>query len=225
MALSIEPLQEEELDDFIRTYWAAFEPMSANMIMPMIYRKGLQEDLRDLFRHRIRRQTGSDLAKWCFCAKDAASGAIVGVSWWDINESPPQTKTDIDEQYEQSCQRRANEPPVKGMDHELGEAYFKVSFYSEMETVAGQPYMTLRMLAVHPKYHRRGAGSLLLKHGLAWADGLGLPVYLDCGVCGKPFYERHGFKIKGDFPLNCLDYGGRSDGRHWLMMRPLKGGS
>lgn len=192
--------------------------------MPMIYRRGLQEDLMDLFRHRMRRQTGSDLAKWCFCAKDNSSGDILGVSWWDINENPLQTRADIDEQYEQTCQRRANEPAVEGMDHELGEAYFKVSFYSEMETVAGQPYMTLRMLAVHPEYHRRGAGSLLLEHGLEMADRPGLTVYLDCGVCGKPLYERHCFVIKGDFPLKRLDYGGRSDGRHWLMMRPVKGG-
>ena len=224
MELTIEPLKDENLDDFIRTYWAAFEPISANMIMPMIYRKGLQEDLMEMFRHRLRRQTGGELAEWCFCAKDISSGDILGVSWWDINQNPPQSKAEIDKQYEQSCLRRENEPRVEGMDHELAQAYFKVAFYSEMETVAGQPYMTLRMLAVHPKYHRRGAGSLLLKHGLEKADSLGLPVYLDCGVCGKPLYERHGFAIMGDFPLNCLDYGGRSDGRHWLMMRPVTGG-
>jgi predicted N-acetyltransferase YhbS len=222
MELKIEPLKGDELDDFIKTYWSAFEPLSANMIMPMIYRNGLQGDTIEHFRTRILRQTGGDLAAYCFTAKDINSGDIVGVSWWRVNGNPPKTKTEFDAAYEQACEDRAKEPTVEGVHEELFHAYFRAAFYSEMETVDGQPCMTLCMLAVNPKYHRRGAGSLLLKHGLRKADSLKLPVYLDCGVMGKPLYERYGFQVAGDFPLNCLEYGGRSDGRHWLMMRPKK---
>ena len=223
MELSLEPLEEVELDDFIRTYWAAFEPLSANMIMPMIYRNGLQEDTMAHFRSRMHRLTGDDFASWCFTAKDITSGDIIGVSWWGVDDNPPKTQAEIDAAYQQTCRNRAKEPPVEGVHQNLAHAYFRAAFYSEMETVAGQPYMTLKMLAVNPKYHRRGAGSLLLKHGLEKADRLRLPVYLDCGVMGKPLYERYGFRVVGDFPLNGLDYGGRSDGRHWLMLRPKRG--
>jgi ribosomal protein S18 acetylase RimI-like enzyme len=222
MEVNIEPLEADELDDFIKTYWAAFEPLSANMIMPMIYRNGLQEDTMEHFRSRILRQTDGALATHCFTAKDINSGDIIGVSWWRVNDNPPKTKADIDVAYEQACEDRAKEPPVEGLHEDLSQAYFRAASYSEMETVDGHPYMTLCMLAVNPKYHRRGAGSLLLKHGLEKADSLRLPVYLDCGVMGKPLYERYGFQVVGDFPLNCLDYGGRSDGRHWLMMRPRR---
>lgn len=222
MEVAIESLKEEELNDFIRTFWAAFEPISANMIMPMIYRNGLQDDLIERFRYRIRRQTGGDLAKYCFTAKDTNTGEIIGVSWWAMIENPSRTKDEIDQAFEEDSKARAKEPPVEGIHGELNDAFFKVAYYSEMETVAGRPYMCLRMLAVHPNYHRRGAGSLLLTHGLEEADKLGLPVYLDCGVMGKPMYEKYGFENVGDFPLNCLDYGGRSDGRHWLMLRPAR---
>ena len=220
MDLKIEPLKEDELDDFIKTYWAAFEPLSANMIMPMIYQRGLQEDTMERFRYRIRRQTRGDLARYCFTAKDSSTGDIIGVSWWATAENPPRTNAEIDQTFEEDLQKRSLEPSVEGINQELNDTFFRVAYYSEMETVNGQPYMCLRMLAVHPKYHRCGAGSRLLRHGLEKADGLGLPVYLDCGVMGKPLYERNGFKNVGDFPLNCLDYGGRSDGRHWLMLRP-----
>ena len=111
---------------------------------------------------------------------------------------------------------------VEGMNFELDRAYFKVSFNTEMETMASQPYITLRLLATRPGHQRRGAGAMLLKLGLETADGLGLPVYLDSGVGGKSLYEHFGFDIVRDFPLNCLDYGGRSDGKHWSMLRPAK---
>jgi GNAT superfamily N-acetyltransferase len=188
--------------------------------MPMIYQNGLKEDTMERFRHRIRRHTGGDLAKYCSTAKDRSTGNIVGVSWWAMTGEPPKGRAAIDKSFEQDLEKREMEPPVEGINQELNDAFFKAAYYSEMETVAGQPYICLRILAVNPKYHRCGVGSLLLRQALDKADELGLPVYLDCGVMGKPLYERFGFKNVGDFPLNCLDYGGRSDGRHWLMLRP-----
>ena len=223
MELRIEPLREEEIDDYIRTFWEAFEPPSADMIMPMIYLNGLQEDTMELFRYRIWQRTGGDFAKHCFTAKDVATGDIVGISWWASDLHPPASRDEIEEAYQASRKKRGAEPQVEGMNEELAREYFKVAFCSELETIAGRPYVTLRMLATNPRYHRRGVGSLLLKHGLEKADSLGLPVYLDCSVGGKPLYERYGFKVIGDFPLNCSEYGGRSNGTHWLMLREPQG--
>lgn len=223
MDIKIEPLKEEELDDFVKMQWAAFEPLEANMIMPMIFQNGLQEDLMERFRRRTLRITDGNLVENCFTAKDINSGEVLGIAWWDRNEDPPETKAEIDEAYNKAHEQREHDPPVQGMNKELDQAYYRASFYSEMQTVAGRPYTCLRVLAVSPKHHRRGVGTKLLRQGLEKADRLGLPVYLDCGVMGKPLYERYGFKNVGDFPLNCLDYGGRSDGRHWLMWRPAKG--
>ena len=222
MGLRVEPLKLNELDDYIKLYWDAFEPLSVNMIMPMIYPRGLQPDLMDLLRQRMLRQTNGDPGSSCFCAKDTSSDKIIGVSWWELNDHPPQTKEGIDAIFQQELEARKYEPAVEGVHSDLDKVYFRTAFYSELETVNGRPYMTLRLLATHANHQRRGVGSLLVKHGLERADRLGLPVYLDSTASGKPLYERLGFEVTGEFPLNCLDYGGRSDGRHWCMLRPVQ---
>ncbi|KAK5168951.1 uncharacterized protein LTR77_006260 [Saxophila tyrrhenica] len=220
MGLIVEPLQEEELDEFIRIYWSAFEPLSANMYFPMIYPNGLKPDLIARIRARILRATKGDLASHCFCAKDTSSGSIVAVSWWEEEHDPPQTQGQVDANFAQAYEARNDSPSVEGFQADLDYAAFRAAFYSEAEVMQGRPYMTLKLLATSPGHHRRGAGSLLLKHGLEKADRVGLPVYLATGVTGKPLYERFGFVYQRDMPINCLEYGGRSNGRHWCMLRP-----
>ncbi|KAK3051331.1 hypothetical protein LTR09_007354 [Extremus antarcticus] len=222
MDLIIEPLKLEELDRFITIYWDAFEPLSANMYFPMIYPNGLKQDLITRLRTRFLHVTNGDLGASCFCAKDASSGETLGISWWTLDANAPRTKEEIDAQFTAAYAVRNQGPDVEGFDAELDYAAFKASFYSEAETVGDQPYMALRLLAISPTHHRRGVGSLLLGRGLEKADRLGLPVYLATGVNGRPLYERFGFEYQRDMPINCLDYGGRSDGRHWCMLRAAR---
>jgi GNAT superfamily N-acetyltransferase len=219
MGLSIHPLEHHELDEFLRVHWAAFEPIEVNMIYPMIYPLGFRDDLLARMRSRVLRQTGGDLAAHCFCAKDH-SGTIIAISWWTVVDDPPKTDEEIDRRFRKAYAARNLGDGVEGFQSDLDYAFFKAAFYSEAKVVQGKPYMGLRMLATDPQHNRRGAGSLLLKHGLRKADQLQLPVYLDSGIAGRDLYARHGFEITCDFPLNCLEYGGRSDGRHWCMLRP-----
>ncbi len=217
--LVIEPLQEPELGHFIRLYWDAFEPPSADMILPMLYPKGFHPDLEQRMRTRILRNTQGDLGSSCFCAKRVSTGEIVGVSWW-TTVLHPRSKFDIDERFEAAYQRRNIGPEIDGFNAELDRAFFRANFYTEAEVTDGQPYMTLMLLATSPKHQRTGAGTLLLEHGLRKADELKLPVFLHSSVGGRKLYERYGFEVKREFPLDCTQYGGRSKGAHWCMMRP-----
>ena len=222
LRLTLEPLKREELDDFIKVSWAAFEPLEANMIYPMLYPNGLQPDVMERMRYRLLGQTNGNLGAYCYSAKDSTTGEIAGISWWSLNEEPPKTNEEIDALFEKAWRTRSGGPAVEGMNRALDQAFFTAAFHTEMEVMAGRPYMSLMMLATSPRYQRGGAGSLLLKDGLDRADKLGLPVCLCSGICGKPLYERFGFQVVRDLPLNCLDYGGRSDGRHWCMVRPAR---
>ncbi|TKA74082.1 hypothetical protein B0A55_05223 [Friedmanniomyces simplex] len=223
--LKVEPLQPHELDDFIRIYWAAFATPEADMILPMLYPHGLQPDLLAEQRNRLLRETNnnngdSSLGDLCFAAKDADSGEILAVSRWAVQERPAATRAEADAELEAVRQSRFGGPPVEGMNRALGEAFVRALVYTEFEVMRGRPYIGLRNLATHPDHQRKGAGKLLLRDGLArFADRLGLPVYLDSGVYGRPLYEKHGFEVVRDFPFDGREYGGRSEGKHWCMLR------
>jgi len=220
-ALKVEPLQPSELDDFIRLYWASFEPLEADMVLPMVYTGGLQPEVIQQAGDRIKRETGGNLSDFCFCARDTETDELIAVSWWAIVEHPSKTAEEIEAEYQIAHRARygADSVSIAGMNTPLGEAFLKVLIYSEAETMQGQPYMTLRILATHPKHHRKGAGSLLLRQGLEKADRLNLPVYLDSARSGKALYERHDFVVTSDFPFDARQYGGRSEGKHWCMVR------
>jgi GNAT superfamily N-acetyltransferase len=218
--LTVESLQEDELDAFVRVQWDAFEPLEVDMIMPMIYPAGLQPDLIERLRARVLRETDGEVGKFCFTAKDS-TGQILATSWWAIVESPPKTPDEIAATFEKAAQTRIRESPPEGMNSALYEAFLKAAIYSEYETMQGRSYVSLRVLATNPAHQRKGAGSLLLKHGLCkFSDQLHLPTYLDAGINGKPLYERFGFEVTSTFPFDGRNYGGRSEGKHWCMVRP-----
>lgn len=222
MSITIEPLKADELDAMTKIYWDAFEPLEANMIAPMIYPRGLTSQHFEMFRDRVLRQTDGQAEKYCLCARDTSTGDIIGVARWSLERDPPGTKDEIDRKYYEAIASKDTPPVIEDMNVELAQAYHKASFYGQMETMKGQPHVCLRLLAVRPERHRGGVGSSLVKRVLDTADELGLPVFLDSGVSGKPLYERLGFHVTGVMPLDCRDYGGRSDGRHWYMLRPAR---
>lgn len=219
--LAVEPLRTHELDDFVDIFWTALEPLEADMIIPMIYPQGLQPDLRVRLRNRVLSGTDGDLEKYCFCVKDTTSHAIIAISQWAIELHPPETQEAADRAFDAALRAKNGLAPVHGANQDLGDAFFRASFYAEHEATEGKPYVSLKLLATLPNYHRRGAGTLLLKRGLEWADGLGLPVYLDAAVSGVALYERHGFHVVEQIPFDGTKHGGRSAGRHWAMMRPV----
>ncbi|KAK5124470.1 hypothetical protein LTR85_001687 [Meristemomyces frigidus] len=221
-SFKIEPLQIDDLEEFTRLYWAAFEPLDADMVMPMIYPGGLQHDLMERLKKRVLQETDGKLSDFCFCARDLQSGEMVAVAWWALVEHPAKNQQEIDTVWEQANKARNGGAPVAEMNSALGEAFLRAAVYAEYNMIRGQPYMSLRLLATHPAHHRRGAGSLLLRQGLEKADRLNLPVYLDAGVNGRPLYLRHGFTVTSDFPFDGRQHGGRSEGKHWCMLRPAQ---
>jgi len=221
MDLVVEPLKQEELDAMIKLQWEAFLPIEANMLFPMIFPRGLQPDLMRWMRDRILKETDGGLGAYCYAAKDSKSGEIVAVSRWSKVKELPKTRHEIDAEFEDALKVRSG-VAVEGMNARLDRAFFEVSFYSEWEAMVDEPYISLRLLATHPAHQRRGAGAMLLKHGLENVDRLGLPVYLDSGPSAKALYQRFGFNVVKELPLNCMEYGGRSDGQHWTMVRPAQ---
>lgn len=222
-AVAVEPLQEQDLDTFTTIYWDAFNPLEADMILPMIYPLGLQPDLRQRLHSRLLKSLGEDPTGSCFCARDSSTGNILGVSWWAHVADAAQTEEELDTRYAEAKARRSGGVEVEGMNQALEDNFFRAAFYSEAHTMGTEPYMTLKLLAVRPECARKGVGSVLLRHGLERVDQLNLPAFIHAGVQAKALYERYGFNVVSEMPCNALDHGGRSSGRHWCMVRSPQG--
>ena len=59
-----------------------------------------------------------------------------------------------------------------------------------------EPHWYLILLAVDPPWQRRGAGSMLVEHGLAFADAAGVGAYLETQKEENlAYYRRFGFEL------------------------------
>ncbi|POR36994.1 Uncharacterized protein TPAR_02807 [Tolypocladium paradoxum] len=61
---------------------------------------------------------------------------------------------------------------------------------------------------------------MLLEWGVAEADRLRLPSYLEATEQGRPLYERHGFRAVGKLVTDLSKWNGPADADVVLMVRP-----
>ena len=79
----------------------------------------------------------------------------------------------------------------------------------------------LHILAVRPKYHRLGLGSLLIKAGLEAADAANSKVYIIASPMGLPLYVRHGWMKVDEITVDMGKYGGSSVIVEELLLRAI----
>ena len=78
------------------------------------------------------------------------------------------------------------------------------------------------MLTVDPARQRMGIGAKMMEVGLALADELRLPVYLESTPAGKGLYDRFGFRVKRETVFDMAKYGGEGEWTSWVMIRDAK---
>ncbi|KAK6601332.1 GNAT family protein [Botrytis cinerea] len=84
-------------------------------------------------------------------------------------------------------------------------------------------YLELAALAVHPKFHRRGIGGMMLRYGIDLAQKEQVPLVLEASRAGTLLYTKNGFRETGrtemfpevivvamqlDPKIDCLSIGG-----------------
>ena len=77
-------------------------------------------------------------------------------------------------------------------------------------------------LVTNPKHQGLGAGSLLVRYGLAMADAAHLPVVLQADPDGYKIYKRHGFEDFDEWRVDLAKYGGEGVAYNTGMIRPAK---
>lgn len=81
----------------------------------------------------------------------------------------------------------------------------------------------LQVLVAHPKYQRKGAGSMLVKYGCDIADEKGIPCALTASDAGHSLYLRHGFEVKRTSEMDLRPYGVDATELRRGMVRPARG--
>jgi len=110
-------------------------------------------------------------------------------------------------------------PPFPEENRQARLEFMDGIFKSRREIMGVKPHVMLESLVTHPDHHRRGAGSMLLKWGVAEADRLGVVGYLEASSEGKLLYERFGYKPVRDILFDARKYGGDKEDIHVAMLR------
>jgi ribosomal protein S18 acetylase RimI-like enzyme len=77
----------------------------------------------------------------------------------------------------------------------------------------------MNILAIHPKYQRRGLGSLMLEPVLALANKEGRKVYIEASKKGVGLYRRYGWVKVDSMLVDTRPYGGKMIEETEFMMR------
>ncbi|KAL2833958.1 hypothetical protein BJY01DRAFT_259765 [Aspergillus pseudoustus] len=160
---------------------------------------------------RIRRLSQQNPPPRMFKALDTETRQIIRIAHWTIHESDeeivgasvPEMSRDAGREFYTMVNENKREVlrvdvPVRGVYGRKDVDIVKMCARVELETVF-----------VHPGYRRRGVVSALLEWGIARAERLGLPVYLEATEEETPLYERRGFAVVTEVRFDAAEFGGQ----------------
>jgi GNAT superfamily N-acetyltransferase len=205
MPFKILPLEEKDCARAAAIETAAFDPDSpVSRVLFSNYRPlGPGEEDPGAESMRVERRSddsyrGIKVVDTDLLGDGNEDAAIVAMAVWFVVAEP----------------RADGKGPVAIVDHgaasnkEACESFFGNFGRKKQELIGGKPHVYLRLLATDPAHHRRGAGAMLLAWGLAEADRLQLPSYLETTSDGMPLYERHGFREVDTVAQDLTRWGG-----------------
>jgi len=118
------------------------------------------------------------------------------------------------------AEEEEQKPPQypEGVDVELSR-FIATNFAAKRKEVMGtRPHYYLDYLCCLPEHQGKGAAGMLLRWGLDQADEKGLEAYLEATPMAVKYYEKFGFKVVGELPIERVNH------TETYMLRPAKKG-
>ncbi|KAI0484976.1 acyl-CoA N-acyltransferase [Xylariaceae sp. FL0804] len=153
---------------------------------------------------------------------DTDTGRLVGASLWNIHKEDP---------FAEEQQMEVSWFPDDG-SRRFVEQMLEI-YEKPRARVGRRPQVYLFTLFTHPDWRRRGIGQKLLNWGIKKADDMGVEMFLDSTVEGKPLYEANKFHVvektvivpQNDNPDEGWKKAEEKIGHStwWLMWRPVMG--
>ncbi|KAL9120214.1 MAG: hypothetical protein Q9187_003228 [Circinaria calcarea] len=181
MPLEICPILESDIEEWTHLIFAAFQDDPVSKLMypvpatPSLIAWTVQNTVESW---------GKDpTARHCQ-VKDTETGEMISAAHWIF------------------FPRREGEDWRKVPMVEVSDDYHRERFTALITNAASkriaamgpQPYLYLPTLVTHPKHHRRGAATLLLKWGIDQASKQNLPINLTASPAGVSLYKKFGFQ-------------------------------
>lgn len=88
--------------------------------------------------------------------------------------------------------RRGEISWLSGQERERAEALVSPLWDAREKFWLNERYIYCHVMAVHPKYQRKGIGKLLMEYGIGIAQQVDLPVYIESSKEGVRLYEKMG---------------------------------
>ncbi|WPH02848.1 Hypothetical protein R9X50_00571600 [Acrodontium crateriforme] len=218
MAVTIKPLEENEISTFVRIELEAFRPHPRTAMM---WPRGYTDDLY-AFYEANKLKSFHDPTAHFMKAMDDQTGQVAAVSEWTfaldpvVNANKPRT--------DPNGQPPANWPVAGNW---ALRRFFKIEFEKFLHDVlGGKPYILLDILCVEPKFQGRGAGSQLLKWGTEQADARGIHMCLESTPDGLTLYTRFGFVQRRIIDADMKEFGYNDPYsetaavRYWMVREP-----
>jgi GNAT superfamily N-acetyltransferase len=140
----------------------------------------------------------------------------VGFCMWHIYDQPRTKEEWMKEHEMMTCDWIADEAQRKKARTSMEP------LFTGRRRLEGRPYALLMYMCVDPPWHRKGAGTLLMRWGMDRCDQLGIPAYLEASPFGYPLYRVCGFEDYEPLTI-CID--GKDVPYPTMLRQPKREGS
>lgn len=181
-----------------------FDAFSTGPMQGLLNPGGLTEDAKAKFAASLfpapQQQPGGNVGeRFVYIAELIREGEEpepVGLATWKVFRTERSR-----EEWDVKEQPLTEEMLGKGSDPEVYHAFIGRMHGMRSQWIGGQKHLHLGILACTTKYHRLGAGNMLISRGLELADAEGLPTFLEGTPAGYKLYRRKGFENIGVFDM------------------------
>ncbi|TID27490.1 acyl-CoA N-acyltransferase [Venturia nashicola] len=214
MSFTVTSLQDQDVEESLRIQYIAFR--NPNGIGPFLSPNPVPSDEFVASSSEKRRLAMKEnKGNYFFTVTDGSTNKVIANAHWEF------TPANASDEEMEELSTKPSPPPDAHAD--AWNDFFGYLSAQRRKFLGKQRMGFLHVLTTHPDHHRRGAGSLLLKHFLDAVDEEGIEAYLEASEAGKPLYARFGFKPVFEQTFDLEKYGGKGIERNTVMIRDRVG--
>ncbi|ORX37836.1 acyl-CoA N-acyltransferase [Kockovaella imperatae] len=203
MPFKLLPLTEEDAPECVSVYFAAFQNPHSLACWPRV------PAIRSFWEKMILDELHEPRAHWAK-AVDEETGRLAGFMKWQAPKEGVEPDT------------RLPEWPAEA-DGRLCDETFGAWARQHRDLMGSRGHWYLELIAVHPDYQGRGAGSLMMRYGTERADSDHTEAFLEASPDAVALYEKFGFREASR--LDTFIENERVEGvwyRNLFMIRPIR---